>query len=130
MTQQAQIYVVFADQTQLWWLRGLKRGFRHCFVLWHNNAHWFVLDPMLNRLECQQLPQPQEFDFGTWLQSQGYKIMPAFINTNTVKPYWFLQFYSCVSVVKKFLNLQAPHILTPWQLYKFLHVSSTQTIKG
>ena len=120
------IYVVFSSHTQLWWLRGLKHGFRHCFLLWHNNTNWFVLDPMLHRLEWQQLPQPPEFDLGAWLKNQGYVVLPAFISAQMPsKNVWPLQFYSCVSVVKKFLNVQAPHILTPWQLYKFLRVSST-----
>lgn len=27
-------YVVFQDETSLWWLRLLKPGFRHCYVLY------------------------------------------------------------------------------------------------
>lgn len=123
-----QVYVLFSDHTQLWWLRGLKRGFRHCFVLWHNNINWFVLDPMLNRLEWQQLPQGSDFDLGAWLKQQNYMVLPAVINTSPLCPVWPWQFYSCVSVAKKFLGLCAWRIITPWQLYKFLRVSSTSNL--
>ncbi|KAF0139569.1 MAG: hypothetical protein FD153_922 [Rhodospirillaceae bacterium] len=38
--------VVFCDNTDLWWLRFLKRGFRHCFVALCDGRHWVTIDPL------------------------------------------------------------------------------------
>ena len=44
--------VVFSDTTDLWWLKFLKSGFRHCFVIIKfsdlERDRWVALDPMLH----------------------------------------------------------------------------------
>ena len=37
------IWVVFSGYTDLRWLKFLKSGFRHCFVLLHDGKRWICL---------------------------------------------------------------------------------------
>ena len=43
-------YVVFQDETSLWWLRLLKPGFRHCYVLYPlaGGGSFLELNPLSN----------------------------------------------------------------------------------
>ena len=44
-------FVVFSGQTDLKWLKTLKPGFRHCFVLLETGGHWVVYNPLSNRTD-------------------------------------------------------------------------------
>jgi len=40
------VLIVFCDNTDLWWLRFLKCGFRHCFVVLCDGRYWVTVDPL------------------------------------------------------------------------------------
>ena len=44
-------YVVFSDNTSLWWLKLLKPGFRHCYIILKikNSGLWVELNPYSNQ---------------------------------------------------------------------------------
>ena len=46
-------YVVFTDNTSLWWLRLLKPGFRHCYLLLscRGGRCWLELNPYSDQIE-------------------------------------------------------------------------------
>lgn len=45
-------YVVFTDNTDLWWLRLLKPGFRHCYLLLSGRGGrcWLELNPCSDQI--------------------------------------------------------------------------------
>lgn len=112
-------WVVFSGEAELWWLRLLKPGFRHCFAVARDDKQWIVLDPLSPHLEVAVLPFPRSFDLPNWLQNQHLKVLRAPIHRHHKKaaPH---NVFSCVEVVKRFLGIHVRGILTPWQLYRFL----------
>jgi len=111
--------VVFSNETDLWWLKFLKRGFRHCFVVIRLHDKWVTIDPMAHFLEISLPDLPDGFDLARWFRKNGMIVVETYIRYPERRPYppFFL---SCVEVVKRILGLHLPLILTPAQLYKFL----------
>lgn len=59
-------YVVFEDNTTLWWLRLLKRGFRHCYVLIKlrgGKNSWLEINPLSNQLVVSEHYSSSEEDY-------------------------------------------------------------------
>lgn len=119
----SEAWVVFSGEADLWWLRVLKRGFRHCFVIARDEKNWIVLDPLSPHLEVSVLPLPRSFDLPGWLQKQNLKVLQAPIQRHHNKAAPFNMF-SCVEVIKRFLGIHVRRIMTPWQLYCFLNKES------
>ena len=44
-------WVIFSGQTDLLWLKILKEGYRHCYVLLNDGKHWITIDPLSNYLD-------------------------------------------------------------------------------
>ena len=112
-------WVCFTGETELWWLRALKKGFRHCFVIARNANHWLAIDPLSPHLEITILPIPQGFDLPGWLAQNGVTLSRANIRRDQHKsaPLFLC---SCVEVIKRFLGIHNRSIVTPHQLYQFL----------
>lgn len=115
-----QAWVVFTGQTDRPWLRFLKPGFRHCFVLLNDGRQWMSFDPMLNHIELKvQYSVTADFDFPQWLAGRGYTVVSAPIDHSKKIPApW--RFFTCVEAIKRLLGLHARTIFTPWQLYRHL----------
>ena len=113
-------WVVFSGQTDLFWLRLLKPGFRHCYILLNDTRHWISVDPLSPYTEIIVHNLSPEFDLPGWLQSRGYKAVKAPVERESKKPAPFMIF-TCVEAVKRILGCHKWWILTPWQLYRFLH---------
>lgn len=122
-----EIFVIFTDQTDMWWLKFLRRGFRHCFVLIRFADIWISVDGLANRTEIMRLDMPDLHNLLQCLESVGdrvLKITPPII----AKPKMvFPSPYSCVENVKRILGMNKPWILTPWQLYKNLTSEKEKT---
>jgi hypothetical protein len=111
--------VVFADQTGLKYLRWLRRGFRHCFVMVRVDGGWIVCDAMSHRTDLNVVGDFTADELTNFYRSIGFmvirtRIRRAPLRLAPVRP------YTCVEAVKRVLGLHAPWILTPWQLYKKL----------
>lgn len=120
VSQKLSAWVIFSGQTERWWLRLLRPGFRHCLLVMHDGRHWLSVDPMLNYMNVQvHHTVPDDFDFPRWLQSQGQHVVRAQIDHEKAVPAP-LMFMSCVEVVKRVLGIHHRFILTPWQLYRHL----------
>ena len=39
-------WVVFSGQTEISWLKFLRPGFRHCYVLINDGERWTSIDPL------------------------------------------------------------------------------------
>lgn len=112
--------VVFADATDLWWLRPLRPGFRHCFVALAFPGGWVVVDPLSHRTGVVHFPIYQEFDLAGWYRQHGLVVVPV-KNISTERRIAPFLPYSCVECVKRILGIRALRVLTPWGLYRYLN---------
>ena len=112
-------WVVFCGQAELWWLRVLRPGFRHCFVALNDGGHWVVVDPLAPFTDVAVLGLPAEYDLPDWFRGLGMIVVPAPLRRGLTRPAPWGAF-TCVEAVKRVLGLHAPFVLTPWQLYRRL----------
>ena len=117
--------VMFGDRADLPWLRVLKRGYRHCFVLIEgqvpegDGALWMIYNPLSHCTEMGIVAGLDASAIATHYRAQGYHVL----ETRVVQPPkccapW--RPYTCVEAVKRVLGLHAPGVLTPWQLNEFI----------
>lgn len=119
-------WVVFSGQTELLWVRLLKPGFRHCYILLHDGAHWISLDPLASHIELTVHNLPAEFDLPAWLAERGQRILPAKIKHIKRAAPWTA--FSCVEVIKRMLGIHKFTMITPWQLYCHLAKQKNLTL--
>ena len=111
--------VVFVDRGCVW-LRGLKRGFRHCFVALRDRDAWVICDSLKDRIELFVLPVPAEADLASFYRAQGHRVLIGTTQPKLHRGSLVLAPLTCVSVVKRLLGVRAPWVLTPWQLFAHL----------
>jgi len=113
-------WVVFSGQTEISWLKFLKPGFRHCYVLLHDGERWTSIDPLSHVTEISVHHHvPADFDLPGWLLSRGNRVVRAPMNRDITKAAPFMLF-TCVEAVKRVLGIHRRGIVTPWQLYRHL----------
>lgn len=112
-------WVVFSGKSDWPWLKILRPGFRHCFVIVHDGTRWLSLDPLLQHTELKVHDVPPDFDLPGWLTARGNRVMPAPLNRAHKKPAPVM-LYTCVEAVKRVLGLHTWGVMTPWQLYRHL----------
>ena len=117
------VLVVFSDQTDLWWLKFLRRGFRHCFILLRFGELWVSVDALAHKTEIMRIDLPDHFQLTSWLESQGETVVSCPVRPAYLKTMWPSAF-TCVESVKRILGLRKPFILTPWQLYQHLQTQN------
>lgn len=117
--EEQQAWVIFSGKADMPWLRCLRPGFKHCFVLLRDGKRWISVDPMLNRMEVLLQHVPSDFDMPDWLKERGNIIVPAAIDRSKTKPAPWRPF-TCVEAVKRVLGIHNGWIFTPWQLYRYL----------
>ncbi len=119
-------WVVFSGQADLFWLKILRKGFRHCAVVLHDGEHWINIDPLSHVMAVHVSSVPASCDVPLLLEQQGHRVLAVEMQCEgTPAPWGFL---TCVGVVKRVLGIRARFIWTPWQLYRYL--VQTQTCKG
>lgn len=116
--------VVFTDAADLWWLRPLRPGFRHCFIALACAGGWLVVDPMSHRTAIAHFPLGQEFDLLDWYQQHGLVVVPVKKISPERRVAPFMP-HSCVECVKRILGIRAVSVLTPWQLFRYLNKTKT-----
>jgi hypothetical protein len=119
----ARAWVVFCGEAELWWLKCLRPGFRHCFALLNDGRNWVTLDPLSSHTEVAVQPVPADFDLPAWFRERGHAVAAARLRRGHARPAPFAPF-TCVEAVKRVLGLHAPLVLTPRQLHRRLTRSS------
>jgi len=108
--------VGFSGDVQAWWLRVLRPGYRHVAVAIDDGAGGFIFyNPMLNASEIVRI-EGSEKTVKQKMEKAGFKVVAVLTETPPVKPLAFRP-YNCVEGVKRALGINAPWVLTPWQLY-------------
>lgn len=116
---QEKAWVVFSGKSDWPWLKFLRPGFRHCFVIVHDGTRWLSLDPLLQHTELKVHDVPSDFDLPGWLTARGNRVMLAPLDRTHNKPAPVM-FFTCVEAVKRVLGMHRWGVLTPWQLYRHL----------
>lgn len=113
--------VVFGDQSNLLWLRLLKPGFRHCFVLLELDTGWVMLDSLAHWIHVAIIPPVPSHDLARWYQDHGYRTvtLTCALPPTSAAP-WAP--FTCVETVKRALGIHRPGIWTPHQLWRFLQI--------
>jgi hypothetical protein len=95
----------------------LKDGFKHVFCAVDDGNFWTRIDMMAGVPEIETIAG-STFDLAAFYRDEGLTVV------ETVQcdrpPATALWPASCVSLVKALLAIDAPHVLTPWQLFKYL----------
>lgn len=112
-------WAVFSGRTDLAWLRMLKPGFRHCFLVLQDGRHWLTLDPLATYTELAVQPLPAAFDLPGWYRAQGLTVVAAPIVRGHRRPAP-LAVFSCVEALKRALGIHDRWLITPFQLYRHL----------
>lgn len=116
----SEVYIVFEDTTALWWLRFLKPGFRHCYLLLVSRERRAVvlLNPKSNQIDVALYTDCDSEDFiRNFSARSGLTLCRTHIQPAALKPAP-LMFFTCVEFVKRVLGWHDISIITPYQLYK------------
>jgi hypothetical protein len=122
-----EILVVFCDHTDLWWLKFLRRGFRHCFILLRFADIWISIDALAHKTEIVRIDLPDLINLKQWLETNGDIVIKCPISKAKEKPIG-PSVFSCVESVKRIIGIRKPLIITPWQLYKFITTQNEKEI--
>jgi len=112
------IYVVFSNGSNLFWLKLLKRGFRHCFVILGNGENWIAIEATLSRTYINLITDQNYPDF---LRKRGFTVIRSKIYPYFVSKMPKFAIFSCVELVKSVLGINSSKLQTPYSLYRFLH---------
>jgi hypothetical protein len=116
----APVLVVFVNHTACWWLRLLRPGFRHCFVVLGVDPLWLACEPLKDRIELIVLNLPRDFDLARFYHEQGHRVLSGQRPQPRPGRRFTLAPLTCVTVVKRVLAIDAPWVWTPSQLYAYL----------
>lgn len=120
--------VVFVDRCDGPWLRMLRRGFRHCFVVLRQDAgDWLICDPLKDRIDAQVVQARHDLALAEAYLAAGHRVCLGWtrIGARPVRPP-LPEVLTCVAIVKRLIGLRCRHVITPFQLHRHL-VSSPET---
>jgi xanthine/CO dehydrogenase XdhC/CoxF family maturation factor len=112
------MFVVFTD-ADYWAVQGCKKGFRHCYLMRSDHdTVWTIFNPCRSHLDVSyelvsDYPSPLDYALANDTVVKYNPKTTGFNQGITVM--------SCVGVVKYMLGINAPFVLTPYQLYRHLH---------
>lgn len=111
--------VIFKPDTEIWWLRWLRPGFRHCLVALEDARGWTILDPLSHQMQVHRLEYPQGFDLAGFLRGRGILALDAPLRQAPPQVAPWAPF-TCTEAVKRILGIHNRWIWTPYQLFLFL----------
>jgi hypothetical protein len=111
--------VVFRDQTEIAWLRWLKRGFRHCAVVVRIGGEWVMIDSLSHSICVGKLGTEAISRLAWRYRKAGHIVIDTTVGEGKARVAPPLPF-TCVEAVKRVLGIQSWRVLTPYQLYRHL----------
>jgi len=124
------VLVVFVDHAECRWLRVLRAGFRHCFVVIRDGSVWLACDPLKDRIELSVLSVPEGFDLPGFYAGRGHRVLGGATRPDLPRRGFAIAPLTCVTVAKRLLGMRAPYVLTPWQLYQQLGADGFRRFEG
>jgi len=119
-----QCLVVFSENRGVWWLKFLKSGFRHCFVILETDRGCISVDPISNSFSVKMLEGYELKGLLRWYKNMGMEVMKVAIDDKNAGPFFWAPL-TCVEIVKRLIGLNKMLVMTPWQLYK--HIKRTKS---
>jgi len=111
-------FVVFEDNTTLWWLKFLKRGFRHCKMYIKITKKIYIeINPLSNQMFIFMHVFEKESEFNKVIHRKIYlktKVKDAPLKT---APFGV---FTCVEAIKRAVGIHKFSIITPYQLYRYI----------
>ena len=114
------VLVVFVNHAECRWLRVLRAGFRHCFVVLRDGSVWLACDPLKDRIELSVLSVPESFDLPGFYAARGHRVLAGATRPDLPRRGFAIAPLTCVTTAKRLLGVRAPCVWTPWQLYRQL----------
>ena len=109
--------VVFSGQTDFWWQRLLKPGYRHCGVIIETAGQWVVIEPLAVRLDVRILGHGKPEALIRMLRRRDLRAVETSVDLDAA-PIGMPGLFTCVEAVKRTLGIRSIWVLTPGQLYK------------
>ena len=116
---QEKALVAFSGETDIPYLKILKPGFRHCFIILRTPDRWISIDPLAHMTRIDLHDIPQGHNVPALLKEHGLTVVETYLRDAALVPSPPM-FCTCVEVVKRILGIQRWDIWTPWQLYRHL----------
>ncbi len=118
--EQSKVLVVFVEQTDCYYLRWLKQGFKHCFVALQMSDRWIICDSLKNQMVFTIIEPPLHFSLGAFYRDKGYTVL-ARRGVMARRPSSIIpEPLTCVAVAKRIIGIRSYWTLTPWQLFRLL----------
>ncbi len=114
------VLLVFSDETNIFWLKSLKRGFRHCRIFYQQGNYITSIDPLSNSLQINVLNDITFIDIIEEEKRKKRTCLLVSIPQHPPKTPSPLLPLTCVEIAKRLLYIQSIRILTPWKLYSYL----------
>lgn len=109
--------VIFSDAGVHWAAPMLKQGFRHVAVAVLNGGYWIGIDPVMGTPDIRVIAGPNH-DLAGQYRDEGFTVVETSVRKgNDLFP---LALANCVGAVKAILGINAPFIITPFQLHRHL----------
>lgn len=120
--------VVYSEHSDIAFLRLLRRGFRHCFVMVSVGSLWVMVDPLSHRTLLAVTDLRGLCDHLIALHHAGRRCQAVLTTPNPERKI-VMRPFTCVEVVKRVLGISSAFVLTPYQLYKHNNKNKLTTNK-
>ncbi len=120
MKEKSNTYVIFTNSTGLWWLRLLKSGFRHCYILqsMQKGCLWLEINPFSDQVIINTYNYKEPKSIEDMLEDKDFSVACLVDVMDAPQKCAPLGFFTCVELVKRVLGIHSANIVTPYQLYK------------
>ncbi len=113
------ILVIFSGISSLWYLKFLKNGFKHCFVIIEDGDGSLLLDSLsvgvnLCRINCDI------DEVRNWYEDNDFRVLEVKNSDERESVGLMLGIFTCVEMVKHVIRLRKASVLTPYQLYRYM----------
>ena len=119
-TSKVQAYVVYEDKAnEMWWQRFLKKGYQHSFLVIFDGYFWIKMELTIGFMDIHVLPFYNNDTIEDVMRGRDftYQYVQAWRKTRYRS---ILAPWSCVEAIKAVIGVRAMHVLTPYQLYKYI----------
>lgn len=123
-------YVVFDYSTRKkWYMKLLKPGFAHCYVMKKSDAgnFWIVINPMHSHIDIDYR-STTTFPTARDYAGEQAKIVKVTTFIDPLASTFKFGIITCVDVVMRHLGKRSWLVWTPYQLYKYLRKHDDQYI--
>ncbi len=109
--------VAFNDNGAQWTARFLKPGFSHVFVALLGEHGWIVVEGESGN-PTALIVCAADYDLKAFYEARGCTVVETVVQHRRHRPR--LVAGTCLGLVKAFIGVGAPWIVTPHQLYRYL----------